>query len=222
MGLEHIEEYLGAIFRLRETSTTPLPLGRLQEHFGFSPISIHEMVQKLEGMELISYLPYRGVLLSPKGEAMAAALVRRHRIWECFLTDLLSLPWDTAHEVADQLEHAAPELVTERLADLLGRPEFCPHGTKIPPRDPDTAVGFLQTPTSRLTQCFPGKSYRVCFISPEIPDYLKQFQGWGIQPGCTVQFIEKKDASSEVKIKEREISLQDPLAQTIWVIEAAV
>jgi DtxR family transcriptional regulator, Mn-dependent transcriptional regulator len=132
MAQQHAEEYLGAVFRLRKGPEYPLPLHHLQSYFGFSPISIHEMVQKLEEQGYIDYIPYRGVLLSPVGEQVAAALVRRHRIWERFLTDMLAIPADSVHQVADQLEHAAPELVTERLSLLLGQPDACPHGSLIP------------------------------------------------------------------------------------------
>ena len=129
---KHAEEYLGAIFRLRKGCEDPLPLTFLQTYFGFSPISIHEMVQKLEEKGYLVYIPYRGVLLSRAGEQVAAALVRRHRIWERFLTDMLAIPAENVHQVANQLEHAAPELVTERLSLLLGQPDACPHGSLIP------------------------------------------------------------------------------------------
>jgi DtxR family Mn-dependent transcriptional regulator len=78
------------------------------------------------------------VLLTPAGEKIASALVRRHRIWERFLTDMLDVPEDMVHPVAGQLEHAAPELVTERLAALLGQPDCCPHGSTIPERNSRT------------------------------------------------------------------------------------
>ena len=132
MTQKHAEEYLGAVFRLRKGPEDALPLPRLQAYFGFSPISIHEMVQKLAEQGFVVYIPYRGVVLSKAGEQVAAALVRRHRIWERFLTDLLAIPADSVHQVADQLEHAAPELVTERLSRLLGQPDACPHGSLIP------------------------------------------------------------------------------------------
>jgi DtxR family transcriptional regulator, Mn-dependent transcriptional regulator len=132
MGQEHIEDYLGVIYRLRAGADTPLPLARVQEFFNYSLISIHEMVQKLESQDLVSYTPYHGVVLTAAGEKIATALVRRHRIWERFLNDLLKIPEDIVHSVAGQLEHAAPELVTERLAELLGQPEACPHGSAIP------------------------------------------------------------------------------------------
>jgi len=132
MGQEHIEDYLGVIYRLREGADIPLPLARMQEFFNYSLISIHEMVQKLESQALVCYTPYRGVVLTESGEKIATALVRRHRIWERFLTDFLGIAEDAVQSVAGQLEHAAPELVTERLAELLGQPDACPHGAAIP------------------------------------------------------------------------------------------
>jgi Mn-dependent DtxR family transcriptional regulator len=134
MNVEHMEEYLGAIYRLRENASVPLPLPRLQDYLNYTLISVHEMVRKLEGQALASYVPYRGVVLTGKGEQIAASLVRRHRIWERFLADKLAIPWEATHAIAGQLEHAAPDLVTERLAGLMGEPELCPHGSAIPPR----------------------------------------------------------------------------------------
>lgn len=125
--------YVGAIFRLRVDDTTPVKLAALREYFNFSPISIHEMVQKLVSAGLIRYIPYHGVQLTPKGETVATSIIRRHRIWERFLTDQLGIPANSVHEIADHLEHAAPELVTERLSKMIGAPKTCPHGSVIPP-----------------------------------------------------------------------------------------
>ena len=147
MGQEHVEDYLGVIYRLREGAGTPPPLARMQEYFNYSLISIHEMVQKLESQALVSYTPYHGVVLTDSGEKIATALVRRHRIWERFLTDILKVSEDVVHTVAGQLEHAAPELVTERLAELLGQPDACPHGAVIPSaasEDENSAIRKIQ------------------------------------------------------------------------------
>ena len=132
MPSNHSEEYLGVIYRLRATPGQPLPLPRLREYLQYSPISIHEMVQKLEKQNLVKYSRYHGVTLTGAGERIATALVRRHRIWERFLMDQLNIPLDDVHEIAGRLEHAAPEDVTERLADFMGDPQHCPHGSQIP------------------------------------------------------------------------------------------
>ena len=91
------------------------------------------MIVKLEAQALLIYQPYKGVLLTEKGEQLAASLIRRHRIWERFLVDTLNFLPEDVHNLADQLEHAAPEEVTNRLSEFLGNPELCPHGSLIPP-----------------------------------------------------------------------------------------
>lgn len=127
------EMYVGAIFRLREKKDKPVSLQKLKDYFNFSPISIHEMILRLESQALLTYQPYRGVILTASGEQVATALIRRHRIWERFLADTLGIDPQKVHPIADQLEHSASEEVTERLAAFLGEPESCPHGSLIPP-----------------------------------------------------------------------------------------
>lgn len=134
MRQENLEMYVGAIYRLRLTDGAEVPLPEIQKYFGFTLISVHEMVQKLQNTGYAQYERYRGVKLTPKGEQVAEALLRRHRIWERFLADELGIPAAEVHPIACSLEHAAPEIVTERLAERLGQPAACPHGALIPPQ----------------------------------------------------------------------------------------
>jgi DtxR family transcriptional regulator, Mn-dependent transcriptional regulator len=133
MSSQAVEMYIGGIFRLRKTPSDPVSLRQIQRYFLFSPISIHEMITKLEAQALLTYQPYKGVVLTDEGEKLAASLIRRHRIWERFLVDTLSFLPEEVHNIADQLEHSASEEVTNRLSTFLGDPESCPHGSIIPP-----------------------------------------------------------------------------------------
>lgn len=133
MSSEAIEMYIGTIYRLRESPHRPVSLRKIQQYFQFSPISIHEMIVRLEEQGYLLYQPYKGVLLTETGDRLANSLIRRHRIWERFLVDALNFPPDQAHQLADQLEHASSEEVTDRLSSFLGFPETCPHGSFIPP-----------------------------------------------------------------------------------------
>lgn len=138
MRQENIEMYTGAVYRLRTNSQSAVPLHEIQKYFGFSPISVHEMIVKLQQDGFVDYTRYHGVTLTDKGEQIASALIRRHRIWERFLVDQLHLSGPQVHEIACELEHAAPEIVTDQLAVLLGQPEACPHGSTIPqPLEPE-------------------------------------------------------------------------------------
>ncbi len=133
MRQENMEMYMGAVYRLRKDAVTPVAISDLHKYFNFSPISIHEMVKKLQKAGYLLYHRYQGVCLTPAGEEIASALVRRHRIWERFLADELSFSPEEVHAIACSLEHAAPQEVTDRLAERLGEPDACPHGAAIPP-----------------------------------------------------------------------------------------
>lgn len=207
---ERTEDYLGAIHRLREAPNSPLPLSTLGEYFGFSPVSIHEMVQKLSQRGWIAYHPYRGVTLTGSGEAVAVALVRRHRLWERFLTDMLRVPWDEAHEIAGNLEHAAPESVTERLAGLLGDPASCPHGEPIPPSE-------RQVTDRCLDSISVGDQARVSRIGPESGELLRDVQAWGLLPGRTMTVIEHTDVEIIVQVEGQSVRIPVDSARAIWV-----
>jgi len=207
---ERVEDYLGAIYRLRVDPESPLPLSALGEHFGYSPVSIHEMVQKLSQQGWICYYPYRGVTLNAQGEAVAMALLRRHRLWERFLTDMLDVPWAEAHEIAGMLEHAAPESVTERLSTLLGDPVSCPHGVPIPP----SKRSYIDTCLRNVPV---GARGRVTRIAPESGDILRDAQAWGLLPNRHVTVIEQRDAEIDVQVEERLVSIPLESTSAIWI-----
>ena len=207
---ERVEDYLAAIYRLRADAESPLPLSVLGEYFGFSPVSIHEMILKLSQQGWIHYYPYRGVTLNARGEAVALALLRRHRLWERFLTDMLDVPWAEAHEIAGMLEHAAPESVTERLSKLLGDPVSCPHGVPIPP----SKRAYLDTCLRHVPV---GARGRVTRIAPESGDILRDVQAWGLLPGRQIIVIEQRDGEIVVQVEERLVSIPLESANVIWI-----
>jgi DtxR family Mn-dependent transcriptional regulator len=212
MRQERVEEYLGAIYRLRSDSDTPLPLSQLTEYFGFSAVSVHEMVQKLDDESWVVYHPYRGVTLTEEGAGAARALLRRHRLWERFLTDVLDISWDEAHVIAGNLEHAASDAVTERLSEFLGEPESCPHGGPIPPAH---RVATEQC----LASLEPGAQGRVTRISPETSERLQKVRALGLLPGTHLRTVRQLDEAVEVVIVDDQgplhVSKED--AGAIWV-----
>lgn len=208
---DNAEDYLGAVYRLRQAPEIPLPLSQLQEYFDFTRVSVHEMVQKLAQHAFIIYHPYRGVTLTAEGERIAAAVVRRHRLWERFLTDMLHLPWDEAHAVAEQLEHAAPEMVTEGLASLLGDPGSCPHGGPIPP-------SAHQTAGVRLCTVVPGSCYAILRVSPEQPEVLRELDSLGIGLATQLNVLLQKEEATSVSLPDgRVVELTSDVSATIWV-----
>ncbi|MBN2004454.1 MAG: metal-dependent transcriptional regulator [Anaerolineae bacterium] len=209
MLLERAEEYLAGIYRLRTDTETPLPLAQLTEYFNFSPVSVHEMVVKLSNQGWTIYHPYQGVTLTANGEAIAVALVRRHRLWERFLTDKLEIPWEEAHEIAERLEHAASEQVTERLASFLGEPERCPHGEPIPPQ-PKAAMD------QAIAEFPAGAQGEVTRISPESTELLQQVQQWGLRPGASFQITEQTPTTTTLIVDDRVIQASHQDTRAIW------
>ena len=127
---EAVEEYLEAIYKM--SLEGPVIAARLAEKMGVSPPTVADMLKRLSEKGLVKSSRRDGVKLTKKGLEAAETMVRRHRLWERFLTDVLGLNWDEVHEEACRLEHAMSPQVEEKLADILGHPETCPHGFPIP------------------------------------------------------------------------------------------
>ena len=126
-----VEEYLEAIYKLSQDDG-PVIAARLAEYMEVSAPTVADMLRRLKDGGLASASRKKGVVLTPEGERIAEKLVRRHRLWERFLTDVLGFDWDQVHEEACKLEHAISDQVEEKLAHMLGDPDTCPHGHPIP------------------------------------------------------------------------------------------
>lgn len=177
------QEYLEAIYRLGGQNA-PVPLADLAERLGLTAPSVNEMVRRLEEQQLVDYVPYKGVQLSADGVCEALEVIRRHRLWERFLTDLLGLPWDMVHEEACRLEHAASNRVTEKLAELLNHPDRCPHGMPMPsPGCQPESPAVQATPLS----CWPvGQSGQVAYIAREEPELLRYLESLALFPDTPI------------------------------------
>jgi len=125
-----LEEYLEAIHELEEEGTTVIQ-ARLAERVGHSAPSVSEMVRRLR-LEGYVALTGRQVGLTGKGRHLAESVVRKHRLAERLLTDVIGLPWEKAHVEACRWEHVISDEVEERLVEVLGHPTTCPHGNPIP------------------------------------------------------------------------------------------
>ncbi len=182
MVTESAEEYLEAICKLGEEGQ-PVAVSALAKHLEISSVSANEMVRKLVERDLVLYEPYKGVSLTPAGRIQALAVIRRHRLWERFLTDVLGLSWDQVHEEACRLEHVTSPLVEERLAQFLGEPETCPHGHPMPTADGEMTVEAGR-PLAELTA---GQRARVLRVPEGDDDLLRYLATLGLKPQAVVQ-----------------------------------
>lgn len=131
---EAVEDYLKAIYAIQYRHgnvTTNL----LSEWLEISPASATNMVKRLAGMGLLVHEPYQGVSLTARGQTVALAVIRRHRLVELFLVEKLGVSWDQARAHAENWEHVLSDKLAGRMAELLGYPAVDPHGVSIPTPD---------------------------------------------------------------------------------------
>lgn len=181
---ESTEMYLKAMAELGVGDV--VAVGRLAARLGVTNVSANEMVHRLTEQGLMSHTPYKGVALTESGRTAACSVLRRQRLWECFLYDHLKIEWAKLYELACSLEHATAPEVTEALAVFLGNPKFCPRGNPIPAADgtfkPLNGIPLREAPIGSMVQ--------VLAVNATETDALKYLQERGILPGCDVTVVE--------------------------------
>jgi DtxR family transcriptional regulator, Mn-dependent transcriptional regulator len=188
------EEYLETILEIEEEGVTPIR-ARIVERLGLSAATVSEQVNRLVEQGYAELLDDRTLKLTDTGRALATSIVRRHRLAERLLVDVIGLEWEKVHREADRWEHAISADVEEKLVQLLGDPATCPHGNPIPGSShrADTAG------TVALTLAKPGR-VRVSRISEKIElddDALALLAGAQLVPGSTTTIV-RSDAKGVV------------------------
>lgn len=209
-----IEEYLEALFHLQRKET-PISTKELAEHLGIAPASVTEMIKKLANQKLVSYVPYRGVTLTKNGRKAAAALVRRHRLSERFLADMLGVPWEDLHEEACKFEHVISDKVEKKLLEALGNPKACPHGNPIP----TTTGEVVEQDVVTLASLKPTEEAVIVKITDEKPEFLQYLGNLGLLPRVPVRVegIAPFNGPILVRAKGATYALGQEVAREIWV-----
>lgn len=173
-----VEDYLKAIWTLQQTEA-PVSTSRIAERLGLTAAAITAMVKRLAEQGLLRHEPYYGVRLTPAGELASLRIIRRHRVLELFLTEMLGYEWDRVHDEAERLEHAASDELIERLARLLGEPERDPHGSVIP-----TAEGEMDPAEyPALAEAQAGETGRIVEVRVHEPEQLRYLGSMSLYPG---------------------------------------
>jgi len=186
LGKDQFQEYLKHIFRLQQASS-PVSTTALAEALKVAPSTVTDMLKKLALSDYINYTPYHGITLTPAGEKIAIKAIRRHRIVERFLTDMLGFEWHEAHEEALPFENYISDEVERRLYVALHRPKVCPHGYPIPSKVEDVLVEEVP-----LYSLEPGERAEVISVKDDEPELLQFMASLGIKPGVKIK-VEGKD-----------------------------
>jgi len=194
-----IENYIKAIY-LEQQHLPPdvmVTMGRLAEVVSVVPGTATAMVKRLVNRELIEYEPYGGVRLTDQGKQLALDVLRRHRLIEAFLVEVIGLDWAEVHEEAEGLEHVVSDKILERIDVLLGRPTVDPHGDPIP-RDGDE-VGNERCPS--VWDCGIGDRVRVVRVLDQAEEFLRFLNENGLKPGSVVQVEQRSPIADSVTLK---------------------
>jgi DtxR family Mn-dependent transcriptional regulator len=180
------EDYLKAIYEL-ERDGAAAETSEIASRLAIAPASVSGMVQRLAGQGFVKHERYHGVRLTKAGRAAALRTLRRHRILECYLTQVLQYDWAGVHDEAERLEHAASDELIERMAVALGDPVVDPHGAPIPTRDGSVD----ETRHRSLADLAPGETARVLRVSDEDGAFLRHLAALGITPGAEVEVADR-------------------------------
>jgi len=214
MRSERVEEYLEAISK-RQKTEMPVSTSSLAADLGVSLPAVTDMIRRLEAEGLINYEPNRGVSLTAEGSRAALTTIRRHRLWERFLTDILGLRWDKVHDAACRLEHAISPDMEESLASLLSYTDTCPHGNPIPDKN-----GHVKDQDVRpLSEFEVGQKVRISAVVKEDGRLLRKIEKWGLKPKAIVKIKRKDDDGTlELKLDGQKLLLDKTTADYLMAI----
>jgi DtxR family Mn-dependent transcriptional regulator len=212
------ENYLKTLFKLSSKQIKKVNNIALAKELDLNPATVLEMVRKLVSKKLVKIMPDKTIQLSDTGKKQALIIIRKHRLWEVFLTEKLKYNWNEVHELAEQLEHIQSEDMIDRLETFLGYPEFDPHGDPIPDRK-----GIIKAKSSiPLSNAIKGKNYIVVSLADTSDSFLEYLGNVNIKPGTKFLLTNHNeyDNSSNVLLQKKVIQLSEKAAKNILIQSA--
>jgi DtxR family transcriptional regulator, iron-dependent repressor len=204
------EEYLQILFWLQEAGL-PMTGANVARAMQLSAPTVHEMVGRLERDGYITRGSDRAITFTDSGAEHAEGIVRRHRLIERFLTDVLGVPWDEVHEEAERLEHAMSPVLEERMLAAIGDAKTCPHGHPIAAGERLAGVPLADVEV--------GASVRILRFENEAEDLLRYLKSSGIEPGLEGTLVERDEEQVMLHAAGgQELTLTMSVAETVSVI----
>ncbi|MDI3484337.1 MAG: DtxR family transcriptional regulator, Mn-dependent transcriptional regulator [Methanobacteriaceae archaeon] len=230
---ENIEEYLETLYKLSQEKEL-VSTSSISNELRIAPASVTQMLQRLAKMGLVDYSPYKGVKLTMKGYKRAEKIIRKHRLLERFLYDILNLKEDKIHQQACEMEHALSDDAERALCQLLKQPSYCPDKNPIPPcdfkfktcneclkrKDEDLKeIGSRDENLLSLPQLEEMEEGRVSFIRGDY-NFMEKIMNMGITIGSIIRVLRKSHPteSIEIEVKGSKILLRKDIANNIFII----
>jgi DtxR family transcriptional regulator, Mn-dependent transcriptional regulator len=214
-----VEDYLKTILLAEVKPGSLVGMGRIAEDLAVAPGTVTAMGKTLAQSGLVDYAPYSGVQLTEAGRRLALHVLRRHRLVELFLVQVLGMSWDEVHQEAEELEHAVSDRLIERIDEMLGFPSVDPHGDPIP----DAEGVFEQPKLAALPASRVGERVEVRRVGDQSVEFLRLLDKLGLVPGSLVTLLARDEISDTVVLENasgREVQLGIRAASKIFVAGA--
>ncbi len=191
-----MEDYLKAIYRLQQGDDRVTTLA-LAAELGLSSPSVTNMVKRLAELSLVEHSRYYGVRLTDAGTKIALEVIRHHRLLELYLADAMGYDWDKVHEEAERLEHHVSREFESRMDELLGHPQYDPHGDPIPTRQGKMPRASWQP----LSDQRPGTKVVLRRVSDRDSDHLRFLSEIGLAPGTDLEVVTCEPDDGDCRIR---------------------
>ncbi|SMO76456.1 iron (metal) dependent repressor, DtxR family [Saccharicrinis carchari] len=215
MNSTSVENFLKNVFTLQYDEGEKASASKLSLRLGISGPAITDMAKKLSSKSLINYQPYKEIELTEKGKEIAITVIRRHRLWEMFLHQVLNMDLSEVHTEAECLEHQTSDRLLARLDDFLGNPKFDPHGDPIPHADGTIQRHKNSVKMDQLQEGDSAKIVRLIYADEEIERLYDHYE-----IRTNKQFSVKKifalDQSMEIQMDDQKILISPTLQKRIF------
>jgi DtxR family Mn-dependent transcriptional regulator len=173
------------------------------------------MLKRLKSAGFVKHIPYQGVELTELGQTEALREIRRHRILEVFLVNIMEFTWDEAHEHADDLGQGLNNKLSERMFEMTGRPSRCPHGEPIP----DAEGNLPELNDICIVNLSVGHKGEVSRVRTHEPEKLRYFASLGLIPGAALEIVARAPFNGPIRLRigREEDVLGMELAKSLWV-----
>ncbi len=208
-----VQDYLKTIYKLEEAG--PVSTTKIAKELNISGASVTGMLKRLANMGMVDYNSYKGVKLTSNGEKIALEILRHHRLLELYLKEMLGFSLEKVHDEACRLEHHISDEFLQKIDDLLGNPQFDPHGHPIPQKD-GVLPDHQETP---LIEIDPGQTVSISRLVDNDSEMLAYFESQGLVPDVDIQVIEKAPFNGPITIKLAGTNkiLGNEIARSIYV-----
>jgi DtxR family Mn-dependent transcriptional regulator len=209
-----MREYLAEIYRLQEDQPT-VSTTSLADRLNVSAPAVPRMLKRLKSAGFVKHIPYQGVELTELGQTEALREIRRHRILEVFLVNIMEFTWDEAHEHADDLGQGLNNKLSERMFEMTGRPSRCPHGEPIP----DAEGNLPELNDICIVNLSVGHKGEVSRVRTHEPEKLRYFASLGLIPGAALEIVARAPFNGPIRLRigREEDVLGMELAKSLWV-----